>query len=180
MCSSVSQAVQWLVVLVWYLRRYNWANHRKSHCKVLCAVLRRGRYKLHRLHKTRCKRLYGAVLQQGKIKALHRVGCKAKEKPHHVGGVEYEILSALAAPDIIICCGHDGKAAADLDNNAITGASLACIVTGGIQSSHHVISLVSHNVSPPYLDALNSAEKNQKKNRTQDRITTCTPQRPHI
>nr|DAJ02904.1 MAG TPA: hypothetical protein [Caudoviricetes sp.] len=31
-----------------------------------------------------------------------------------------------------------------------------------------------------YLDALNSAEKNQKKNRTQDRITACTPQRPHI
>ena len=26
-----------------------------------------------------------------------------------------------------------------------------------------------------YLDALNNAEKNQKKNRTQDKITACTP-----
>lgn len=94
--------------------------------------------------------------------------CKAKEKPRHVGGVEVESGSTLAAPDVTIGGGHDGIAAADLDNNAITGAGLACIVSGGIQSSHCVISLVSHNISPPYLDALNSAEKNQKKNRIQD------------
>lgn len=30
-----------------------------------------------------CKGLYAAVLQFGKIKALHRVRCKAKEKPGH-------------------------------------------------------------------------------------------------
>jgi hypothetical protein len=92
--------------------------------------------------------LYGAVLQQGKIKALHRVGCKAKEKPHHVGGVECAVLSTLFAPDVIICCGHDGITAADLDSNAITGASLACIVSGDIQPGHCVISVVSsHNIA---------------------------------
>ena len=83
--------------------------------------------------------------------------------------------SALVVPDVIISGGHDGITAADLDNNAITGAGLACIVSGGIQSSHCVISLVSHNISPPYLDALNSAEKNQKANRMQDNITFRTP-----
>ena len=40
--------------------------------------------------------------------------------------------SALAAPDVIICCGHYGITAADLDSNAITGASLTRIVSGGI------------------------------------------------
>ena len=85
--------------------------------------------------------------------------------------------SALVVPDVIISGGHDGITAADLDNNAITGAGLACIVSGGIQSGHNVKALViaSHNISPPYLDALNSAEKNQKANRMQDNITCRIP-----
>lgn len=40
--------------------------------------------------------------------------------------------SVLVAPDVIICCGHDGITTADLDNNAITGAGLACVIPGGI------------------------------------------------
>lgn len=58
--------------------------------------------------------------------------CKVKEKPRHAGGVGMRSESALFAPYVIIRCGHDGISAADLDSNAITGASLACIVSGGI------------------------------------------------
>lgn len=81
---------------------------------------------------------------------------------------------ALFTPDVIICCGHDGIAAADLDNNAITGAGLARIISGYIQSGHN-IKAISHNTNPPYLDALNKALKNQKTNKTQDNITRRTP-----
>lgn len=40
--------------------------------------------------------------------------------------------STLLSPNVIICCGHDGIATEDLDNNAVTGAGLACIVSVGI------------------------------------------------
>ena len=50
---------------------------------------------MHGLHKTRCKRLYVVVLQQGKIKALHLSGCNAKEMPRHVGGVEMNYILRL-------------------------------------------------------------------------------------
>ena len=49
--------------------------------------------------------------------------------------------SALAAPDVIICCGHDGITTAYLDDNAVTGASLACVVSSGIQSGDRVNAL---------------------------------------
>lgn len=42
--SSVSQAVQWLVVWVLYRWRWSEPNRRKSVCKALCNVLWRGRY----------------------------------------------------------------------------------------------------------------------------------------
>nr|DAI21327.1 MAG TPA: hypothetical protein [Caudoviricetes sp.] len=80
------------------------------------AVLRRGWYKLHGRHKTRCKRLCVAVLQQGKIKALHPQQMQGKRK---------------ARP-------------------FLTGWNAF------------------------YFDALNSAEKNQKKNRMQENITCRT------
>lgn len=85
--------------------------------------------------------------------------------------------SALTTPDAIIRGGHNHIAAADLDNNAITGAGLACIVSGGIQSCHNIKTFIggSHNINPLYFDALNSAEKNQKTNRIQDNITRRTP-----
>lgn len=97
---------------------------------------------------------------------------RQKKSPASVSGVEMGGGSALAVPNVIISCGHDGIAATDLNNNAITGASLACIVTGGIQSGHNIKTFIggSHNVNPPYFDALNSAEKNQKKNKIVDKI----------
>jgi len=40
------------------------------------------RYKLHEQHKTRCKRLYGAALQQGKNKSLASTeGARQKKSP---------------------------------------------------------------------------------------------------
>jgi hypothetical protein len=39
-----------------------------------------GGIKLHLRNKTRCKRLYGAVLQQGKIKAMHPQQMQGKRK----------------------------------------------------------------------------------------------------
>lgn len=40
---------------------------------------------LHERRKTRCKRLYMDALQQGKIKALHRVGARQKKSPAGLG-----------------------------------------------------------------------------------------------
>nr|DAR49253.1 MAG TPA: hypothetical protein [Caudoviricetes sp.] len=42
--------------------------------------MQRWRYNLHRRHKTRCKRLRVAVLQQDKIKALHPQQMQGKRK----------------------------------------------------------------------------------------------------
>lgn len=127
---------------------------------------------MHGHGKTRCEHLCGAVLHLSKIKALHLLGCKEKEKPRQRGRGGMESGSALLSPCVIVGRGHNRIAAADLYNDTIAGAGFACIVTGGIQSGHGVKSLIatSHNISPPYLDALNSAEKNQKKNRTQEKI----------
>ena len=83
-------------------------------CALFCGV---GGINLHGQRKTRCKRLYGAVLWQGKIKALHLQQMQGKRKTRPF--------------------------------------------------------LTGWNVF--YLDALNSAEKNQKKNRTQDNIILCSP-----
>lgn len=41
---SVAQVVLYPFVSVWYIRRLNWTNRRRSHCKALCAVLRHVRY----------------------------------------------------------------------------------------------------------------------------------------
>lgn len=110
----------------------------KSPCKDLCAVLWRGRYNFINGKKRAVNACMGLYCSRAKQKPCTLSRCKAKEKPRHVGGVEYESASALAAPNVIICCGHDCITAADLDNNAITGAGLACIVSGGIQSGHGV------------------------------------------
>ena len=80
---------------------------------------------------------------RGKQKPCTLSRCKAKEKPRHVGGAGMGSGSALVAPDVIICCGHDGIASSYLNDNAVTGASLACIVSGGIQSGHGVNALNS-------------------------------------
>jgi hypothetical protein len=76
--------------------------------------------------------LYVAVLQFGKIKALHRVDARQKKSPASVGGVKSEIVLTLIAPNVIICCCHDGIAAAYLDNNVCTGCGLARVVTGAV------------------------------------------------
>jgi hypothetical protein len=98
-----------------------------------------------------CEKL---IHRRAKRKALHRVDARQKKSPASVGGVKSEIVSALIAPNVIICCRHDGITAANLNDNAVTGANLARIVAGGIQSSHCVISLVSHNISPPLFGRL--------------------------
>lgn len=110
---------------------------------------------MHEQQKGHCKCLFVAHTLPGKKKSpAPSADARQKKNPASVGGVEYKSVSALAAKDIIICCRHDGIAAADLDDNAVTGANLARIVAGGIQSSHCVISLVSHNISPPLFGRL--------------------------
>jgi hypothetical protein len=97
---------------------------------------------MHEQQKGHCKCLFVAHTLPGKKKSpAPSADARQKKNPASVGGVEYKSVSALAAKDIIICCRHDGIAAANLDNNAITGASLACIVSGGIQSGHGVNAL---------------------------------------
>lgn len=87
-------------------------------CALFCGV---GDITLHGWNKTLCKRLYGAIFWQGKIKALHLQQMQGKRKTRPF--------------------------------------------------------LTGWNVF--YLDALNSAEKNQKKNRTQDNIILCSPPPKH-
>jgi hypothetical protein len=107
--------------------------------------------------------LYGAALHLGKKKSpAPSTDARQKKSPASVGGVKSEIVSALIAPNVIICCRHDGITAANLNDNAVTGANFARIVAGGIQSSHCVISLVSHNISPPLFGRLEQRRKKPK------------------
>lgn len=79
--SSVLQAVLYPLLLVWYRGRLSGHNRRKSQCKVLCTALFRWRYKCINGTKRAVNACMGLYCNGAKIKALHRVGCKAKEKP---------------------------------------------------------------------------------------------------
>jgi hypothetical protein len=103
---------------------------------------------------------------QGKIKALHRVDARQKKTPPGYGGVKSEIVSALIEPNVIICCRHDGIAATDLNNNICAGCRLARIVSAGIQPCYCIISLVSHNISPPLFGRLK--QRREKPEEKQD------------
>lgn len=140
-----------------------WQINRNSAVKPCKRFWRFDRINLHGRQKSRCKRLRVADTLPGKRKALHPQQMQGKRKtPPGYGGVKSEIVSALIAPNIIICCRHDGITAANLNDNAVTGANLARIVAGGIQSSHCVISLVSHNISPPLFGRLEQRRKKPK------------------
>lgn len=92
MPSSVAQVVLYPLVSVWYRGRLNGCNRRKSPCKALRAVLRRGRYNCIDCTKRAVNACVGLYCIRAKEKPCTVSGCKAKEKPRQRGRGEVHLF----------------------------------------------------------------------------------------
>ena len=149
---------------------------------------------MHLHGKTRCKRLYAAVLHPGKKKALRRVGCKAKEKPRQRGRgcchLFFSSRSARAAQSSCVSSSVKSYSARSWSASALlhppsyraaalldTSFNMVFLFPGFCPFLQYIIpqAPLTGLAKSFYLLALNSALKNQKKNRMQEKITCRTP-----